>query len=865
MTWSRQVVDRRPGRRRRAQLRRGQRLHRARRASPTPTPRPSTSREVLGVSAGDVVVCSTGLIGELLPMAEAARRGRRRGRRRCPPTVAPAPPSAIMTTDTVHKHGRRPTATAGPSAAWPRARACSPPPWRRCSSVVTTDAVVGDGSARRRPAVGHRDDLRPGRLRRLPVDQRHRGPARVRRVGRRRRTPTSSRPPVDRGLREPRAPARRRRRGRPPRHRHRGALGGQRGRRARGGPLGRAQQPVQVRGLRQRPQLGPRARRRRHHRRRRSTRTSSTSRSTASRSAGPAAWARTARSSTSPPREVHVVVDLHAGDAVSHRSGPTTSPTTTSTRTRPTPAEDRADRRPTATDPPSTALRGHIGAAALRVAQRQGPDPGRGAALARAVPWARSSWSSTAATPWSTTSSRRPSPRTSPSCATRAASRRRARRWPADRRRCSTGSGSRASSRAACGSPTPEVMDVVRMVLTGQVGRELVGLLNQHGPVAVGLSGEDAGLFGARRRGTEVDGEEVDLGLVGDVVHGRTPAPCRTSSTPAGSRSSRPSPRPRRRRTGAQHQRRHRRRRARRRARRPQARHAHRRRGRLRRLARPRLAARRRCRSAVRRDLLGRVDAGMIPKLEACVRAVENGVPQAHVIDGRQPHSLLLEVFTSEGIGTMVVPDAEAATSCRNGRRRLMTTAQRRAARALRGARSSASSAVRRWCSTTATAAGSGTSTAGATSTCVGGIAVNALGHDHPALVAAISKQAGRGDPRLEPVHLARRRSPSPSGSSARRTPPRARRSSSPTPAPRPSRPPSSWAVAPAAAGSSLRRVPSTAAPRARWRSPTRRSTASRSRRSSRGRATSRYGDEDALRAAVDRADGRRGPRADPG
>src|SRR5689334_11776276 len=64
---------------------------------------------------------------------------------------------------------------------------------------------------------------------------------------------------------------------------------------------------------------------------------------------------------------------------------------------------------------------------------------------------------------------------------------------------------------------TPEVMDVVRMVLTGQVGRELVGLLNQHGPVAVGLSGEDAALLGARRRGTVVDGEEVDLGLVGDV------------------------------------------------------------------------------------------------------------------------------------------------------------------------------------------------------------------------------------------------------------------------------------------------------------------------------------------------------------
>jgi len=46
-----------------------------------------------------------------------------------------------------------------------------------------------------------------------------------------------------------------------------------------------------------------------------------------------------------------------------------------------------------------------------------------------------------------------------------------------------------------------------------------------------------------------------------------------------------------------------------------------------------------------------------VPKLEACIRAVRQGVPQAHVIDGRQPHSSLLEVLTSEGIGTMVVPD----------------------------------------------------------------------------------------------------------------------------------------------------------------------------------------------------------------
>ena len=65
---------------------------------------------------------------------------------------------------------------------------------------------------------------------------------------------------------------------------------------------------------------------------------------------------------------------------------------------------------------------------------------------------------------------------------------------------------------------TPEVLEVVRMVLVGQVQRELVGLINAHGPFAVGLSGEDAGLFTAERRGALVAGELVDIGLVGDVV-----------------------------------------------------------------------------------------------------------------------------------------------------------------------------------------------------------------------------------------------------------------------------------------------------------------------------------------------------------
>ena len=64
---------------------------------------------------------------------------------------------------------------------------------------------------------------------------------------------------------------------------------------------------------------------------------------------------------------------------------------------------------------------------------------------------------------------------------------------------------------------TPETMDVVRMVLTGQVQREVVGLINAHGPFAVGMSGEDAHLFTASKRLVEIDGEKVDIGLVGDI------------------------------------------------------------------------------------------------------------------------------------------------------------------------------------------------------------------------------------------------------------------------------------------------------------------------------------------------------------
>ena len=150
---------------------------------------------------------------------------------------------------------------------------------------------------------------------------------------------------------------------------------------------------------------------------------------------------------------------------------------------------------------------------------------------------------------------------------------------------------------------TPEAMDVVRMVLTGQVGRELVGLINSHGPYAVGMSGEDGGLLRAVRTGTVVDGEEVDLGLVGEVIGvnpegildiiaaGRIPVISTVApeifddgSGDAGRKAGADH------RPGPERQRGHRRRRPGRSPRRLQAGHPHRRRGTLRQLAGPLLA-----------------------------------------------------------------------------------------------------------------------------------------------------------------------------------------------------------------------------------------------------------------------------------
>jgi acetylglutamate kinase len=203
---------------------------------------------------------------------------------------------------------------------------------------------------------------------------------------------------------------------------------------------------------------------------------------------------------------------------------------------------------------------------------------------------------------------------------------------------------------------TAESMDVVRMVLTGQVSRELVGLLNAHGPYAVGLSGEDGGLLKAQRRMATVDGRPVDVGHVGDVVDvdpravrdlleaGRIPVvstvapdiedPTQVLNVNADTAAAALAVALRARKlivlTDVE--------------------------GLYTEWPDPSSLVQRIHASALER-LLPSLESGMVPKMEACLRAVRGGVPQAHVVDGRQAHSVLVEVFTEAGIGTMVLPD----------------------------------------------------------------------------------------------------------------------------------------------------------------------------------------------------------------
>ncbi|MFI6395739.1 acetylglutamate kinase [Nonomuraea sp. NPDC050540] len=200
---------------------------------------------------------------------------------------------------------------------------------------------------------------------------------------------------------------------------------------------------------------------------------------------------------------------------------------------------------------------------------------------------------------------------------------------------------------------SPEAMEVVRMVLVGQVNREVVGLVNRHGPFAVGLSGEDANLFTAERKHAVVDGEKVDIGQVGEIVHvdpsalralmddGRIPV---VSSVARGED------------------------------------------GQIYNVNADTAAAALavalkaeklivltdveglyanwpddsdvigKLKAAELEELMPTLSSGMVPKMGACLSAVQGGVNHAHVLDGRVPHSLLLEIFTDEGIGTMVMP-----------------------------------------------------------------------------------------------------------------------------------------------------------------------------------------------------------------
>jgi len=238
--------------------------------------------------------------------------------------------------------------------------------------------------------------------------------------------------------------------------------------------------------------------------------------------------------------------------------------------------------------------------------------------------------------------------------------------------------GMESTFRAGLRVTTPEAMEVVRMVLTGQVNRDVVGLINRHGPFAVGMSGEDAHLLTARRVVvTTDDGEVVDIGHVGEVesvnpgavsaliadgripvlstvarsdsgevlnvnadtaaaalavalgavklvmltdvagLYANWPASPAAAGEAAGANGTSPA--------GG--------------GRPPEV---------ISELTVSELAA-----------MVPQLSDGMIPKMEACLTAVRGGVPQAHVLDGRLPHAVLLEIFTDSGIGTMVVPDGE--------------------------------------------------------------------------------------------------------------------------------------------------------------------------------------------------------------
>ena len=200
---------------------------------------------------------------------------------------------------------------------------------------------------------------------------------------------------------------------------------------------------------------------------------------------------------------------------------------------------------------------------------------------------------------------------------------------------------------------TPETMVVVKEVLTGQVSVELAGLIDEHGDLASILSGETGGLFVGVQRGVTVNGELVDIGRVGDVVsvspgvilealdEGLIPVISSIAPDHEGQLLN----------VNADS------------------------------AAASLAVALHAAKLVILTDVAGlyrdwpnrdslvsvidtkeltgmlpSLESGMIPKMTACLEAVEGGVAKAAIIDGRTPHSILLEVFTSSGIGTEVVP-----------------------------------------------------------------------------------------------------------------------------------------------------------------------------------------------------------------
>ncbi|MEW6235622.1 MAG: acetylglutamate kinase [Candidatus Omnitrophota bacterium] len=204
-----------------------------------------------------------------------------------------------------------------------------------------------------------------------------------------------------------------------------------------------------------------------------------------------------------------------------------------------------------------------------------------------------------------------------------------------------------------------ETVDIVEMVLTGSIGKEIVALMNMEGGKAVGLSGKDANLIRVKKlmHRTQADPDNaIDIGYVGEIQSidakvlstleqgGFIPvlspigvgedghAYNINADTAAGE------------------------------------------------IARATIAERlilltdtpgvlrdkndpdsiiSSLSASEARELIasGKADGGMIPKLQACLRAIGGGVKKAHIIDGRVPHSVLLELFTDTGVGTQVYPD----------------------------------------------------------------------------------------------------------------------------------------------------------------------------------------------------------------